>query len=56
MVRGNQLRMAGILIYVILTFIDRFCFHIPHYVYIPIAIIGIIMIIIGFMMNKNNRI
>ena len=43
----------GIIIYIILTGIDRFIYKVPNYVYIPIAIIEIVLIIIGFINNKN---
>lgn len=43
----------GAIIYIILTGIDRFVYKIPNYVYIPIAIIGIGLIIIGFIKDKN---
>jgi len=43
----------GIIIYIILTGIDRFVYKLPNYVYIPIAIIGVALIIIGFIKDKN---
>lgn len=43
----------GIIIYIILTAIDRFVCKIPVYVYIPIAVIGIALIITGFIKDKN---
>ena len=43
----------GIIIYIILTAIDRFVFKIPVYAYIPIAVIGIALIITGFIKDKN---
>lgn len=43
----------GILLYVVLTVIDRFFLGIPDYVYIPLAILGIAIIIIGFIINKK---
>ncbi|MFR2788070.1 MAG: hypothetical protein ACLTBX_04705 [Clostridia bacterium] len=45
----------GIIIYIILTDIDRFVCKVPNYLYIPIAIIGIALIIIGFIKNKNKE-
>ena len=55
MKKGDLLRSIGILIYVVLTFIDRFCFNIADYIYIPIALIGIALIIIGFILNKKSK-
>lgn len=43
----------GIIIYIILTGIDKFVWKVPNYVYIPIAIVGIVLIIIGFIKDKN---
>jgi len=54
MSKGDLLRSIGILTYVVLTIIDRFCFNIADYIYIPIALIGIALIIIGFIINKKN--
>ena len=51
--KGDLLRIIGILTYVVLTFIDRFCFNIADYIYIPIALIGISIIIVGFIINKK---
>lgn len=45
----------GIMIYVILSVVDRFIYEIPDYIYIPIAVIGIIIIIIGFVKDKSKR-
>lgn len=38
----------GILIYVLMTIINRFIKRIPDFIAIPLYIIGIILIIIGF--------
>ena len=43
----------GIIIYIILTGIDRFVCKVPNYVYIQIAIIGVALIIIGFIKDKS---
>ena len=53
--KGDLLRIIGILIYVVLTIIDRFCFNIVDYIYIPIALIGIIFIIVGIIINKKSK-
>ena len=53
--KGNILRIIGILSYIVLTFIDRFCFKIADYIYIPIALVGIMLIIVGFIMQKQNQ-
>ena len=53
--KGDLLRSIGILIYVVLTIIDRFYFNISDYIYIPIALICIAILIIGFIINKMEK-
>ena len=43
----------GILIYVIISIIDKFFYKIPDYIYIPIALIAIIVCLIGFIKDRN---
>ena len=45
----------GILLYVALSLIDRFFYKIPDYIYIPLAILGIVIIIVGFLIDKNKK-
>ena len=45
----------GILLYVVLSLIDRFLYQIPDYIYIPLAILGIVIIIVGFVMGKKKN-
>ena len=45
----------GILLYVVLSLIDRFFYKIPDYVYIPLAVLGIVIIIVGFVVDKKNN-
>ena len=47
------LRMIGILMYIILSLVDRFIYKIPNFVYIPLAILGIVLIIVGFIAEKK---
>lgn len=49
----SQFISFGIIIYIILTGIDKFVCKVPNYVYIPIAIVGITLIVIGFIKDKN---
>lgn len=51
----NVLISIGIVIYIIMSGIDRFVCHIPSMVYIPVAILGIALILIGFFKNKSKR-
>lgn len=43
----------GIVIYIIISGIDRFVYHIPNIVYIPVAILGIVLILFGFLKDKR---
>ena len=44
-----------ILLYVILSFIDRFIYKIPNTIYIPLAILGIVIIILGFVIDRRKN-
>ena len=45
----------GILLYVILSFTDRFIYKIPNTIYIPLAILGIVIIILGFVIDRKKN-
>ena len=45
----------GILLYVVLSLIDRFFYMIPDYIYIPLMVLGIVIIIVGFVIDKKNN-
>ena len=45
----------GILLYVVLSLIDRFFYKIPDYIYIPLMVLGIVIIIVGFVIDKMNN-
>lgn len=49
----NLLIKLGIVIYILLSSIDRFVAEIPNYLYLPIAIIGIAMILVGMIKNRK---
>ena len=49
----NILINVGIAAYIARSGIDRFVYHIPNAIYIPVAIIGIALILIGFFKNKS---
>ncbi len=44
---------AGIIIYIAMSGMDRFVFHIPDIIYIPTALLGISLILIGFFKDKS---
>ena len=45
----------GIVIYIVISGIDKFVYRLPNMVYIPIAILGIILILIGFLKIKKDN-
>ncbi len=45
----------GILLYVVLSLIDRFFYKISDYIYIPLMVLGIVIIIVGFVIDKKNN-
>jgi prepilin signal peptidase PulO-like enzyme (type II secretory pathway) len=49
----NILISVGIVIYIVLSGIDRFVYHIPNIIYIPAAILGIALILTGFFKDKS---
>lgn len=53
----EKFTQIGILIYVILSIIDRFIIKIEDYIYIPITVLAIVFIILGFVKQKtiNNK-
>ena len=42
----------GIIIYILMSGIDKFVYHIPNVIYIPVANLGIALILIGFFKDK----
>ena len=48
----NILICVGIIIYIAMFGIDRIVYHIPNIIYIPVAILGIALILIGFFKDK----
>ena len=48
----NSLICAGIVLYIAMSGIDRFVYHIPNVIYIPVAIVGIALILLGFFKDK----
>ena len=44
---------VGIIIYIVISGIDRFVYHIPNVIYIPVAIFGIALILVGFFKDKS---
>lgn len=44
---------VGIIIYILISGIDRLVYHIPNKIYIPLAILGITLILIGFFKDRR---
>ena len=44
---------VGIIIYIAMSGIDRFVYHIPNIIYTPVAILGTALILIGFFRDKS---
>lgn len=55
MKKGNIFMSVGMLIYLVVSIIDRFVSKIADNIYISIMIAGIILIIIGIIQNKKNK-
>ena len=51
----SSIGSIGILLYVVLSLIDRFLYQIPDYIYIPLAILGIVIVIAGFVIDKKEK-
>lgn len=51
----SKLISIGVIIYIILNSVSRFVVDIPNIIYIPIAILGIIMILVGAFIEKRNK-
>lgn len=46
---------VGSIIYIVMSGIDRFVYQIPNIIYIPVAILGIALILIGFFKDKSKN-
>lgn len=44
---------VGIVIYIVMSAVDRFIYPIPNIIYIPLAILGITIILIGWYYVKK---
>lgn len=55
MKKGDLIRGIGLFIYIVISFLDKFCFKIVDYIYIPIALISIVLLIVGFIVNKKEK-
>ena len=53
--KNDYLIVVGFIIYIILSFIDRFIIPIPDIVYIPIMIVDLILIVTGIILRKREN-
>lgn len=52
--KGSILTKVGLLIYVLYSLVDRFIVRIPDIIAIPIMILGIVMIVAGFIKTPKD--
>lgn len=43
----------GVVIYIVMAGIDRFVYPAPDVIYIPVTILGIVLILVGFFKDKT---
>ena len=55
MKKDMYLSMSGVLIYIIATVIDRFITDIADYVYIPIMIVALLLMVIGIIIRRVGK-
>lgn len=55
MKKRNILVYIGIVIYLLLSFVDFVIYKLLNYIYLSIAIIGITFVIIGFVKDYNKK-
>lgn len=55
MKKGNLIRATGILLYVGISILDKFCFKIADYIYIPLALVSIILLVVGLIVSKKEK-
>lgn len=44
----SYLISVGIVIYIVMSAVDRFIYHIPNVIYIPLAILGITLMMLAY--------
>jgi hypothetical protein len=50
----NLLPSIGLIIYIIVSLLDKFIIEINDYIYITIMVIAIVIIVIGGILNRKN--
>lgn len=55
MEKGSIWITIGMLIYLVMSIMDRFIVKIADFIYIPAMIVGIILMIIGIIKNRRNK-
>ena len=55
MKNGSIFTVVGMLIYLIVSIIDRFVTKIADYIYIPVMLVGFAFLIIGIIQNSKNK-
>ena len=49
----NTLIIAGVIIYIAMSGIDRFVVSVPNIIYIPLAVLGIVLVLKGHLAKKG---
>lgn len=53
--KSTLLISIGLIIYILLSVIDRYIINVDPYLYIPIALLGILFIILGIIKDGKNK-
>ena len=54
--KNGKIMLIGIAIYCLLSVVDRFIWKMPDFIYIPIILVGIACIMIGFIKTRTSKI
>jgi hypothetical protein len=49
----NNFVVIGVIIYIISSGINRFVYRIPDYIYIPLSLIAMTLVLIGLIQNRR---
>lgn len=51
----DVLMISGAMIYIVLALIENFIVSIPNMIYFPLAVLGFILILLGYFNKKHER-
>lgn len=55
MKQGNWISCIGMIAYIITSIIDKMIQRVPDYIYIPVGILAIVLILWGQYKNRKNK-